>query len=88
MAIAIKVPPSEVLQSALESHERGQYVDALRVAEAFAPLREGGGAEACTVAGRIATNTGAPRLANRLAVRAWRTDKADPHAQVQYALTI
>ena len=88
MAIAVKVPPPEVVQAAEAAYERGQYVDALAVAEAFAPLPQWGGVEGCNLAGRIAMNMGAPRLASRLAVRAWRTDKTHPEAQLQFGLEL
>lgn len=37
------------------------------------------------LASRIAVNAGAPRLAARLSLRAWRTDPSDPIAQDQFA---
>jgi tetratricopeptide (TPR) repeat protein len=88
MATVLKTPPEELVRSVTDVYERGQTVDALRVAEAFAPLKQWTGVEACTLAARIAANTGAPRLSSRLTLRAWRIDNADPVAQVQFGLEL
>jgi tetratricopeptide (TPR) repeat protein len=83
-----EIPPDAVLQDVLEVYERGQTVDAQRRAETFAPLRLWGGVEGAVMASRIAANTGAPRLAVRLSIRAWRTDPDHPQAQLQYGFQL
>ena len=88
MATLFKPPPEAVLQSVREAYHRGQSLDALRIAEGFAPLKEWFGVEACTLAAGIAANTGAPRRACRLIVRAWRLDKAHPVAQLYYGFEL
>src|SRR5690606_32505466 len=55
-------------------------VDALRLAEASAPLACWRGVGACALAARIALNVGAPGFATRLALRAWRCARGDPRA--------
>src|SRR5262245_14367099 len=77
-------PDASTLASVQELYDRGLTVDALREAEAFAPLSAWGGVEGCVLAARIATQTGAPRLAARLALRAWRLDRSHPDALAQY----
>ena len=42
MAILIKTPTEGIIQSVMEVYERGRVVEALRMAETFAPLREPG----------------------------------------------
>lgn len=81
-------PSSEVLASVREVYERGQTIDALRAAEAFAPLGKWGGTEGCCLAARLAANAGAPRLSTVLMVRAWRLDPASPEAQLHYGLEL
>jgi tetratricopeptide (TPR) repeat protein len=88
MGTLFNQPTEQVIRSVLEKYERGQSVDALRCAEGFAPLRTWVGVEGCVLAARIAANTGAPRLATRLAVRAWRSDKTHPLAQAQFGFEL
>ncbi len=66
-------------------YERGQTLEALRRAEDLAPLQMWRGVQPCVLASRIAANAGAPRLATKLAVRAWRLNKRDPEALAQYS---
>ncbi|HEX5223413.1 MAG TPA: tetratricopeptide repeat protein [Verrucomicrobiae bacterium] len=88
MTTGRKIPGKEVIQSILDVYQRGQSVEALRRAESFAPLQDWTGVEECVIASRIAANTGAPRLASRLSIRAWRLDKNHPSAQVQFGFEL
>ncbi len=88
MAMEFKKPSEGIIQSVLELYERGRSVDALHCAETFAPIKEWAGVEACILAARIAANTGAPRLSSRLTVRAWRTDREHPAAQLDFGLEL
>src|SRR5581483_1378955 len=85
---AVQIPSETVIQQVLEVYERGLTMDALRLAESFAPLGTWGGVNPCVLASRIAVNSGAHRLASRLSVRAWRTDPSHPAAQFQYGYQI
>ena len=84
MAQFIKVPDDAVVENILAVYVRGLTVDALRRAETFAPLAHWGGVAQATLAARIAINAGAPRLAMRLSVRAWHTDRNHPSARIQF----
>ena len=88
MLRSIKIPTSEVINHVMVAYEQGLTLEALRRAEEFAPLHHWGGATESAVAARIAVNAGAPRLAMRLSVRAWRTDNAHPAAQLQYGFQL
>jgi tetratricopeptide (TPR) repeat protein len=81
-------PPEETIRAVLEKYHRGQAVDALHCAQTFSPINSWAGVEECVLAARIATSTGAPGLANRLTVRAWRTDKTHPVAQAQFGFEL
>ena len=81
-------PDAEVLRLVLEAYDRGQIIEALRRAEAYAPLPEWRGIGPCILAARIAGNSGAPRLATKLSCRARATDKNDPEALAQYGYEI
>jgi tetratricopeptide (TPR) repeat protein len=65
-------------------YERGQTIDALRLAETIRPLASWRGVEPCILAARIAANAGAPQLSTKLSVRAWKTDPSHPDAQAQF----
>lgn len=78
----------ERFDSVLALYERGQTLDALRAAEAIAPLGRWHGVKQCVLASRIAANSGAPGLATRLSVRAWKADRNDPDAQSQFGYEI
>ena len=80
-----RMPDEAFLQSVEEVYEQGRILDALRLAESFAPLGQWSGAKACVVAARIAMHTGSDRLALRLTVRARRLYPDDPDALLQYA---
>ena len=88
MATVFKTPPEEVIQSVREACKRSQSLDALRIAEAFAPLKEWSGVEACTTVAGVAANAGAPRLASRLRMRAWHLDKSHPVAQLHFGFEL
>ncbi len=84
----IQIPTEALIGNVLEAYERGWTVDALRRAEKFAPLKDWGGISPCVMAARIAISAGAPRLATRLSIRAWRTDKTHAAAQLQYGFQL
>jgi tetratricopeptide (TPR) repeat protein len=84
MARSFQIPTEAIISSVFEVYERGLTVEAWQRAEKFAPLKNWGGINPCVLVARIAVNAGAPHLATRLSVRAWRTDKSHPAAQLQY----
>ena len=88
MATNPNTPPDDVLKAVIAFYEAGRSLDALRCAESFKPLHQWTGVRACSLAARIATNTGGPRLSTRLSIRAWRTDPLDPEARFQMAFEI
>lgn len=88
MRKSVQTPTEAVVTGVLEVYERGQTVDALKRAEAFAALKNWGGVEACVLAARIATNAGARRLSCRLSLRAWQTNPAHPDAQLQHGFQL
>jgi hypothetical protein len=57
-----RTPSETLLRSVLNSYERGQTMDALKLAEEFAPLKDWAGVIGCSLAARIAANTGGNRL--------------------------
>ncbi|MGQ9590838.1 MAG: tetratricopeptide repeat protein, partial [Planctomycetota bacterium] len=81
-------PPDGTVPWALEAYERGQTLEALRRAEAFAPIRLWAGADACVLAARIARSAGAPRLALRLALRARASGPDNPRALLEHGQEI
>ena len=83
-----KTPPDPVIQPVLEAYERGQTIDALRLATEFAPLKDWAGARGCSLAARIAMNAGGVRLPAVLAVRAWRAGRTHPLSQFEYGMQI
>jgi len=60
---SLRIPDAEVLRVVRTFTNAVERWDALRQAEAFAPLAEWGGSQPCVLAARLAANTGAPRLA-------------------------
>jgi tetratricopeptide (TPR) repeat protein len=82
----VKLPPESVVRSVSEAYERGQHLEALHRAESFSPLAQWAGVHAAGIASRLANSLGAPKLARRLALRAWRTDPAHPLAQFEYGI--
>ncbi|HKX30839.1 MAG TPA: C39 family peptidase, partial [Blastocatellia bacterium] len=67
-----------------ELYDRGLYLQAYDGARSIAPLAEWEGTEARLIAGRLAAMLGAPKLARRLHLRAWRADRHDPQAIYYY----
>lgn len=63
-------------------------MDALRKAEAFAPLSQWGGVTACVLAARLAANVGAGGLAIRLMLRARKTDPQNLEAMAQHGYEV
>ncbi len=80
-----RTPPDSVVHSVWEVYERGQCLEALSLAESFAPLQDWDGVVPGTIALRIATAVGARRVARRLALRNWRSDPKHPLAHFEYA---
>ena len=78
------IPPDSVLKKVRELYANGLTVDAVSCAQSFAPLAVWRGAPACVIAARMAANSGAPRLAAHLVVRAFRTDSHFPEAAAFY----
>ncbi|MCI0387171.1 MAG: tetratricopeptide repeat protein [Acidobacteria bacterium] len=71
-----------------ELYNQGLYLQAYEAARTIAPLPEWEGTAARLIAGRLAGMLGAPRLARRLHLRAWRDDKCNPEAIYYYARAI
>ncbi len=82
------VPDDDLVAFVMEVYERGQTVDALRRAEAFAPLKQWNGVLPCVLAARIAANAGAPGLSTKLTLRAWKLGPHHPDALAQYSYEI
>jgi tetratricopeptide (TPR) repeat protein len=80
--------PAEIIGSIEELYERGLVLDALRSAEAVAPLHQWTGVAECILAHRIAANAGAPRLSMRLIVRARRADATHPQVLAYYGYEV
>jgi tetratricopeptide (TPR) repeat protein len=80
----ITVPPADQARI-LALYERGQYLKAHTAATAFGPLKDWAGTDAQVLAGRMAGNLGAPRLAAWLHRRAWRGAPEHPQAIGYYA---
>ncbi|MFN4260003.1 MAG: tetratricopeptide repeat protein [Gemmataceae bacterium] len=73
------------LERVLELYQEGQCLQAYRSAEQLGPLPAWRGAAARIVAGRLAINVGAPKLANWHHAKAWREHPTDPEACYYYA---
>jgi len=71
-----------------ETYESGLYLQAYEQAKPWGPLETWEGTSALILAGRLAMNLGAPRLADRLHNRAWRNDRTNPEACYYRARTI
>jgi tetratricopeptide (TPR) repeat protein len=85
---ALHTPDDSIFTTVVETYERGQVLDALRLAENFAPIESWTGLRPCVVAARIAANAGSPRLATKLTLRAWRIDRNNAEALAQYGYEI
>lgn len=75
---------SHSLASIREKYEEGKYLQAYHAAEQLAPLRKWTGGAARIVAGRLAWQLGAPRLANYHLLQAYREDSTDAEAKYYY----
>jgi tetratricopeptide (TPR) repeat protein len=73
------------LEPIRELYEQGRYLQAYECARALGPLEAWQGTPARLIAGRLAANLGAPDLAHRLHVGAWRHDRDNPEARYYYA---
>jgi len=82
------IPSASILSPVSDAYERGHIPEALRRAEAFAPLRLWQGSGACALASRIAAHTGGSLLSTRLALRALKADPTDPLAIEQYGYEV
>lgn len=69
----------EVLARVRGLYDRGLYLQAFRAGEAAGPLADWGGAPGRILAGRLAAQLGAPGLARRLHLRAWREHRGADH---------
>jgi cellulose synthase operon protein C len=77
------IPPA-VINRITELYNRGLYFQAYNAALEFAPLAEWEGTEARLIGGRLAAMLGAPRLARRMHLRAWRDDRNNPRTIYYY----
>lgn len=68
--------------------EQGQTRRAFDLARSFGPLQCWQGTRARVLAGRIAADLGAPRLAHALQIRAHRDNPTDPQARAFFAASI
>jgi hypothetical protein len=69
------------LAKGIELYDRALQRHALALLEPFGPLREFTGTRSMLLAGRVAMNLGAGRLARWLHLRAWRGNRANFTAQ-------
>ncbi|MEW6159659.1 MAG: tetratricopeptide repeat protein, partial [Verrucomicrobiota bacterium] len=74
--------PALLLAEIRELYESGRSFTAYQKAAAAGPLARWTGVKACLLAGRLANNIGAPQLARKLHLRAWRL--APRHPEVVY----
>lgn len=77
--------PTHQVEPILALYEQGRYLQAYARAHPLGPLDEWRGTSARLLAGRLAANLGAPELAHRLHVSAWRHDRTHPEARYYYA---
>jgi tetratricopeptide (TPR) repeat protein len=82
--IPIAVSPAQ-LTPLMDLYQRGQCLQAYRLAEAIGPLPDWTGSDARLLAGRLAIHLGAPRLTYRMHLLAWRQDRAHPEACYYHA---
>lgn len=82
------VPGEGDLARVKDLYDRGLYVQAWRASQIAGPLADWEGVEPRLLAGRLAYNIGAPRIAQALHMRAWRDDHDDPNALYFYARVI
>jgi cellulose synthase operon protein C len=67
-----------------ELYNRGLYLQAYEATRLIAPLAEWEGTVARLIGGRLAGMLGAPELARRMHLRAWRDDRTHPGAIYYY----
>jgi cellulose synthase operon protein C len=77
--------PTADLAPIRELYARGMYVQALRVAERFGPLKDWSNTPARLLGGRLAIQLGAARLGRWLHLRAYRDTPAHPEAIYYHA---
>ncbi len=82
------VVASDDLRRVLDLYEDGFSLQAYHLARTFGPLENWSGTAARIVAGRLAMNLGAPRLAVAHHLRARRDDPTDPEANYYRARAI
>lgn len=73
-------PQAEDITELRRLYSQGQYLQAWRLAQRFAPLRQWRSTAARLIGGRLAMQLGAPRLGRQLHVVAWRHSPAHPEA--------
>ena len=78
------IPPAD-LAPIRELYARGLYLQALRVAERFGPLKDWANTPARLLGGRLAIQLGAARLGRWLHIRAYRDTPAHPEAIYYHA---
>jgi tetratricopeptide (TPR) repeat protein len=76
----VAVAPED-LEKILGVYQRGLCLQAFELAKALGPLHLWSGTDACSLAGRLAANLGAPRLSRRLHLRAFRQDARNSEAR-------
>lgn len=74
------IVPTDILEEMRRLYERGLYLQAYQLATAMGPLESWSGTDAQVLAGRVAMQMGAYRLARLLHLRAWRQDRRHPEA--------
>lgn len=77
--------PTADLAPIRELYTRGMYVQGLRVAERFGPLKDWANTPARLLGGRLAIQLGAARLGRWLHIRAYRDTPAHPEAIYYHA---
>jgi tetratricopeptide (TPR) repeat protein len=82
------VVPANDLRHILALYQQGLCLQAYERAQMFGPLATWASAPARVLAGRLAVNLGAPKLAYWLHLRAWRADRGDPEARYFYGRSL
>ncbi|HMX26129.1 MAG TPA: hypothetical protein PKC13_11040, partial [Blastocatellia bacterium] len=81
------ISPAQI-QPIKELYNRGLYLQAYEAALQLAPLEQWEGTDALLIAGRLAGMLGAPKLARRFHLKAWREDRAHAEAIYYYARAV
>ncbi len=87
IAEPLRITPADVARI-MDLYQQGLYLRAHEMAQRFGPLKDWKPTPARVLAGRLAFNLGAPRLACLLHTRAWRADPGDGEARYYYARTV